>query len=181
MNALLRRTLLLCAATLTLGAANRIAYSELHTLEKSFDRRIAAYNLDAPMDLIGFTRGVYIENYGAVFTAEVNLLLSAGASPFRPKFTPEVIERLRQRKLERVPELKRLMRDMMVSTGTSLQQMPPAQQVVVGVSLFYHSFEDTKGLPAQIVMQAPRSALVEFETGKRTAAALDSATQVREF
>ena len=42
MNALLRRTLLLCAATLTLGAANRIAYSELHTLEKSFDRRIAA-------------------------------------------------------------------------------------------------------------------------------------------
>ena len=181
MKSVFRRTLLLCAATFALGAASRVSYRELHDLEKSFDQRISNYNLDAPMDLIGFTRGVYIEDYGAVFTTEVNLVVSAGLTPFRPKVTPEELTRLRQKKLDRVPELKRLMRDMMVSTGTRLKQVPPAQQVVVGVSLFYHSFEDTKGLPAQIVMQAPRKTLVDFEAGKMSADALDSAIQVQEF
>jgi hypothetical protein len=133
------------------------------------------------MDLIGFTRGVYLEDYGAVFTTEVNLFLSAGLTPFRPKFTPEELTRLRQKKLDRVTDLKRLMRDMMVTTGTTLKQVPPTQQVVVGVSLFYHAHEDTKGLPAQIVMQAPRKTLVDFEAGRMSAEALASAIQVQEF
>jgi hypothetical protein len=133
------------------------------------------------MDLIGFTRGVYLEDYGAVFTTEVNLFLSAGLTPFRPKATPEELTRLRQKKLDRVPELKRLMRDMMVSTGTKLKQVPVMQQIVVGVSLFYHAHEDTKGLPAQIVMQAPRKTLVEFESGKLSADAPASTIQVQEF
>jgi hypothetical protein len=181
MKSVIRRTFLLCAATLALGAASRVSYRELHDLEKSFDQRIVDYNRDQPMDLIGFTRGVYLEDYGAVFTTEVNLLLSAGITPFRPKFTPEELTRLRQKKLDRVPELKRLMRDMMVSTGTRLKQVPVTQQVVVGVSLFYHSFENTEGLPAQIVMQAPRKTLVDFESGKMSADALASAIQVQEF
>jgi len=177
----LRRALLLCAATLALGAAGRVSYRELHDLEKSFDQRIVSYSADQPMDLIGFTRGVYIEDYGPVFTTEVNLVMSAGLTPFRAKVTTEEITRLRQKKLDRVPELKRLMRDMMVTTGTRLKQVPLTQQVVVGVSLFYHSYEDTKGLPAQIVMQAPRKTLVEFESGKMSVEALAGAIQVQEF
>ncbi len=177
----LRRAFILCAATLALGAASRVSYRELHDLEKSFDQRIVNFNADQPMDLIGFTRGVYIEDYGPVFTTEVNLVMGAGLTPFRPRVTSEETARLRQKKLDRVPELKRLMRDMMVSSGTRLKQVPLTQQVVVGVSLFYHSFEDTKGLPAQIVMQAPRKTLVEFEAGKMSADALASAIQVQEF
>lgn len=181
MKSAIRRAVLLCAATLVVGAASRVSYRELHDLGKSFDQRIAGYNADQPMDLIGFTRGVYIEDYGPVFTAEVNLVMSAGLTPFRQKVSPEETARLRQKKLDRVPELRRLMRDMMVTTGTRLKQVPLTQQVVVGVSLFYHSFEDTKGLPAQIVMQAPRKTLVEFESGKISAEALASAIQVQEF
>lgn len=181
MNSLFRRALILCAATLVLGAASRVSYDELRSLEKSFDRRIVSYNADQPMDLIGFTRGVYLDGYGVVFTAEVNLLLSPGLTPFRPKFTHEELTRLRQKKLDRVSELKRLMRDMMVSTGTTLKQVPPEQQIVVGVSLFYHAHEDKKGLPLQILMQAPRKTLVEFETGKLSADALSTAIQVQEF
>lgn len=181
MIAPLRRTLLLAAATLALGAATRVSYSELNNLGKSFDRRIVNYNPDQPMDLIGFTRGVYLDDYGAIFTTEVNLIISSGATPFRPKFSPEELTRLRQRKLDRVPELKRLMRDMMVSSGTALKQVPPEQQIVVGISLFYHAYEDTKGLPSQIVMQAPRKSLVDFEAGRLSAGALATAIQVREF
>jgi hypothetical protein len=181
MIAAFRRALFLCAATFALGAASRVSYTEVRGLEKAFDRRVVNFNADQPMDLIGFTRGVYLDDYGVVFTTEVNLLLSPGLTPFRPKFTPEELTRLRQKKLDRVSDLKRLMRDMMVSTGTTLKQMPPEQRVVVGVSLFYHAHEDTKGLPSQIVMQAPRKTLVEFESGKLSAEALAGAIQVQEF
>jgi len=176
---MMRRALFLFAALLS--AAPTVSYSDIRNLEKSFDRRIANHNVEQPMDLIGFTRGAYLESYGVVFTAEVNLLLSAGVSPFRPKVAPEERTRLRQRKLARLPEMKQIMRDMMVSSATALKSMPPAQKVAVGVSFFYHSFEDTQGLPQQLLMEASRQTLTDFESGRLSLQQLESAMQVREF
>jgi hypothetical protein len=55
------------------------------------------------------------------------------------------------------------------------------ERLVVGVTLFHFSWEDSSGLPAQILMQAPRKTLLEFQTGRRSRATLESAVQVREF
>ena len=44
-------------------------------MEKSLDERISKLWDDNPYLLLGTTRGVYLEGYGAVFTAEVNLVV----------------------------------------------------------------------------------------------------------
>jgi hypothetical protein len=58
--------------------------------------------------------------------------------------------------------------------------MPREEQVVLGVSLFHFSWENTAGLPSQVVMRAPRGSLADVESG-RSKASLDSVIRVEEF
>ena len=109
------------------------------------------------------------------FTAELNLVAAAVVTPFRPSFTEEQIEKIRQKKLQRIDTLKRLMRNMVAQSASSLTQVPPAEQIVVAVSLFYYSWENTNGLPSQILMQAPRQSLIAAGSN------LDSVLRVQEY
>ena len=179
----MRRRLLILAlagAALSLGAAAvKVPRSVLAVLEKNFDQRMERYIVEDPFFLLGTTRGVYLDGYGAVFTCEVNLITGATITPFRPRFTKEEIARLRQKKLDRLPRLRQAMRDMLVSSATALTTMPEQEQVVVGVSLFYFSWEDASGLPLQILMQASRRQLLDFENGR--VKNLDEVLRVQEF
>jgi len=163
------------------GATPRVSRAAMQDIERTFDQRIQRYSIDAPIDLLGATRGVYLENYGAVLSTEVNLVVGPVLSPFRPKLTKEELDRLRQRKLERLPVLKQLVRDMMVTAATRLSTVPLREQIVVGVTLFHYSWEDSSGLPGQILMQAERKSLVDFEAGRINREALDAAITVQEF
>jgi hypothetical protein len=180
-----RWTALLLAAGLSMfsaGAANpKVSRDTLKALEEKFDRRIQSYDINDPFELLGNTRGVYLEDYGAVFTSEVNLVAAAVVTPFRPSFTKEQIEQLRLKKASRVEEIKKLMQAMMVDSALALPAVPPQQKIAVGVSLFRFSWEDSRGVPAQIVMEAPRQALVDAESGRLDAAGLRAATRVTEF
>ncbi len=53
----------------------RVTRAAIAPLESSFDARIGAPGQPEPFDLLGNTRGVYLEGYGAVFTAEANLIV----------------------------------------------------------------------------------------------------------
>ncbi len=179
---------LLAAALLTAGAlaimaadGPRVTRAALAAVEKLFDRRLEKDVIDNPFSLLGMTRGVYLAGYGAVFSAEVNLVSGPTISPFRPQLTKEEIARLRQRKLERLPVLRRAMREMLVSAAGSLDNVPLEERIVLGVSLFHHSWEDSAGLPAQIVMQAQRKTLVEFQTARRDRSTLDSVIPAEEL
>jgi hypothetical protein len=175
----LEQTGTLLIAALALWAAPAVNYGEIRAVERSFDQRITSHDINDPIDLLGFTRGVYLEGYGAVFTAEVNLVIGPAITPFRPKFTKEDVTRLREKKLARLPAIRRMMRDTMVSTATALKAMPPQEQVVIGVAFFHQPWEDTAGLPQQIVMQAKRQALADFEKG--VIKSLDSVIKVQEY
>ena len=164
---------------LALWAAPLVNYSDLRAIERSFDQRITSHDVNDPVDLLGFTRGVYLEGYGAVFTAEVNLVIGPAITPFRPKFSKEDVAKLREKKLARVPAVRKIMRDMMVSSATALKTVPPQEQIVVGLSFFHHPWEDTAGLPQQIVMQAKRQALTDFEKG--VIKSLDTVIKVQEY
>jgi hypothetical protein len=182
----MRPLLALCAVvaasiSLTGAAPALVSRAAMAAVEKNFDRRLEGMAVDTPLMLLGMTRGVYLDGYGAVFTAEVNLAPGPVPSPFRPAISKEEIARIRQKKLERLPALKGLMRDMLVAAAGSLDTVPADERLVVGILLFHFSWEDSSGLPAQIVMQAPRRVLLEFQTGRRDRAALESALQVREF
>ena len=131
--------------------------------------------------LIGMTRGIYLEGYGIVYSAEVDLVASPGISPFHPEVTKEDITRLRQRKIARLPVLRKAMRQMLLDSAGSLDGLPAEERMSVGVSLNHRSWENTSGLPSQIVMQAEKRVLLDFATGKRDRAQLESAIRMQEY
>jgi hypothetical protein len=162
-----RRLILAVSSALALFAATpRISRADLRPLEQGFDQRINQAAVDDPLDLLGNTRAIYLGNVGVIFSTEVGLVVSPAITPFTPAPTPEVRERLRQRKIARLPMLRKIMRDMMIASALGLKSMPMEEQIVMGVSLFYRPWEDITGLPVQIVMQASRRTLADIEAGR---------------
>jgi len=93
-------------------------------------------------------------------------LVVTAITPFRPQISGEQLEKLRQKKLSRMAEVRKMMRDTMVSTATSLKTLGPDEQVVVGLTFFHRPFELVQDLPGQIVMQASKRVLVDYEAGR---------------
>jgi len=171
-----RAALLVVLLATTFGAAqaprvNRVA---LAAMERTFDRRIQRFDLNDPMDLLGSTRGVYLAGYGAVFTAEVNLVASAVVTPFRPAPSKEEAEKLRQKKAARLAQLEKNMREMMLNLAASLEGLPPEEHIALGVSVFYFSWENREGLPSQVPVRARRQALLDAQARRADAAALEA-------
>jgi hypothetical protein len=97
------------------------------------------------------------------------------------KITKEEVARVHQRKVERLPMLKRAMREMLVASGASLDDVPATEQVVVGVTLFFFNWEDRTGVPGQMVMQAQRQALLDYQAGRIKDDALQTAIREQVF
>ncbi len=157
----------------------RAVRQSLATLERIFDSRIERQSIEDPFLLLGTTRGVYLEGYGAVLTAEVNLVTGPAITPFRPSLSKEDIARLHAKKQQRLPLLRQVMRDLLLDAAGSLDAVPPEEQIVLAVTLFYYSWEDRTGLPGQILMQAQRQQLLALK--QRGAAAAEAAIQTREY
>lgn len=171
-----RAAALLFAALLCAAAVPRIPRHVMQGVERGFDQRFQRFNVDDPIEVLGPARGVYVDKFGIVLSAEVNLVVTA-ITPFRPQLSPEQLEKLRQKKLARLADVRKVMRDTMISTATMLKAMPAEEQVVVGLTFFHRPFENTQDLPGQIVMQAPKRVLVDFEAGRIKQPALEAAIQ----
>jgi len=173
--------MLLTMAAVAIAAAPHLSRDAMHAMETSFDKRIQTLSVDAPFELLGNTNGVYLEGYGAVFTCEVNVLQSANISPFQTSMPRDYVVKLHQRKLERIPILKKSMQEEMVAMASSLDNVPANERIVLGVTLLYYPWEDTSGLPSQILMQAERQKLVDVQLGRASRASLDSIIRVEEL
>jgi hypothetical protein len=171
-----RAALLIALLATAFGAAQRprVSRDALADMERTFDQRIQRFDLNDPLDLLGSTRGVYLEGYGAVFTAEVNLIASAVVTPFRPKPAPEELEHLRLRKAARLKQLEKHMREMMLNLAGSLTGVPPQEHIALGVSVFYFSWENREGLPSQVLMRARRQALLDAQARRTGPTALEA-------
>jgi hypothetical protein len=132
----------------------------MQVVEKAMDKRLELTFSDDPLLLLGDTRGVYLPGYGVVLTAEVSLVNSPGISPFHQVITADEKARLHAKKSQRLEKLKESVRGMLVTAAADLRPVPLGENVVIGISLFYYHWEDTSGLPGQIVMQATREQLV---------------------
>jgi hypothetical protein len=168
------------AAGLLMGAKAVVSRAAMQTLEKSFDRRVQEFSIDDPILLLGTTRGVYLEGYGAVFTAEVNLAPVA-ISPFHQNRNPEQMARLHAKKRLRVPVLKDMMEKALVDIGVALDNVPPDENIVLGVSLFHFSWEDTKQLPRQVLLASKRRSLLDYKAGRLDRAGLEAQIQSQEY
>ncbi len=173
----MRRLWITFALAAIVWAAPGFKRAALVPIEKAFDDRII-HIADDPYILLGNARGIYLEGYGAVFTAEVNLAIGPAQSPFRPVITKDDLLRIRSKKFDRLPVLREAMRRTLLDAATALEEVPVNEQVAVGVSLAYRPDEDASGMPAQILMHGERGKLVEAKAGR---VSLDTVLKVREF
>ena len=130
----------------------------LTELESGIDYKLRVANDKDPFDLLGLTRGLYLPGYGAVLTTELSLVATPSINPFKEKFTPAEIARVHQRKAEHLPLLRNTMQGMWREAASALTSIPDSEQVVVAIRLLYQPWEDTSGLPGQILMKASRKA-----------------------
>ncbi|MGH9664441.1 MAG: hypothetical protein ACRD9L_08480, partial [Bryobacteraceae bacterium] len=111
----------------------KIPRSEITAMEKSFDQRLSGL-WSEPFLVLGSTRGFYLDQFGAVFTAEMNLVNGPNVNPFMQTIPRALIEAHRKKKLERIPALKQAMRQMLTAAAASLDGVPDNEQIVVEVT-----------------------------------------------
>lgn len=154
--------LALCALPAgSLADSPKVTRGMIDAMQHSLDNRLAQLWPQDPAEILGVSQGAYIQGYGAVFLGEVNVAPAAGISPFHPAVTPDEVRRTHEKKVQRMTAIRSAMRAMLVDSARSLDSVPADEQVAVGLSLFYWKWENRDGLPAQIVMHAPRKALLQ--------------------
>jgi len=149
----------------------KVNRSMIEAMQHSLDNRLSGLWPQDPAEVLGLSQGTYIQGYGAVFLSEVNLAPAAGISPFHPSVGPDEVRRTHEKKLQRMSALRSAIRAMLVDSARSLDSVPADEQVAVGLSLFYWKWENREGLPAQIVMHAPRKMLLQAASAEQSSIA----------
>jgi hypothetical protein len=134
----------------------KIPISTLYLIERNCDDKLTGIGEPRTVDLLGATRGIYLDGYGTVFTTEMNLVTPPAIYPFHPQITKDEMVKQHSKKIERLPLLRKVMTEMMKVAATSLSAMPENQQIVLAVRLDNMKWEDTAGLPSMILMRADR-------------------------
>jgi hypothetical protein len=152
----MKLTTLLLLSSFAFGASippSHVTRASVAAMEDSLDNHIMRLRIDAPFYLVGGSRGMYVDGYGVMFAVELNLVAT---------------------------NLVSLMRQILIDSAGSLDGVPPTENIAVGVTLVYQPWEESGGLPRQIVMQAPKKILMEAAKGNP--AALDAGgLKVQEF
>ena len=173
--------LLVVAASAIASDAPRVPRTTLAAAEKSLDNRFAGLWNDNPFIMLGPTRGVYLEGYGAVFTAEVNLVAGPQITIIMQAPTKQSIAEHRQKKLARIPELKKAMEKALAETAASpaMAAVPPDEQIVLVAFLSHFPWEDLSGVPSQIMMQGSKKKLMDAQ--REGGAALQASIQAVQY
>jgi hypothetical protein len=142
------------------GAAAReglnIPVSTLYPLERACDDKLRAIGEPNTVDMLGATRGIYLDGYGAVFTSEIGLASAPAIYPFHPTISEAEKKQVHDKMIERLPKLRATMREMVRAIAAGLPAIPDNQLIVVSVRLDYLKWEDTTGLPGIITVKADR-------------------------
>jgi hypothetical protein len=147
--------------TIPAGGTAHITLDTLKLLQTGFDTDLASFDYNDSIDVIGRTRGIYLSDYGVLFTTELSPIITPGITPFMQKIPDEIKARVHQRKIDRMPAVRQLMGKMMKKTADQLAMLPDDQQIVLVVRLLYLPYEDTTGLPSQIVMKGDKRSVAK--------------------
>jgi hypothetical protein len=180
MNIAKKISFLVLAVTLVAKPSDspRVNRQLIVSMQKRLDERITRLWEDNPISVVGLTRGIYLEGFGAVFTAEVNPAVQP-VTLMNPILTPQDKIKFHQKKLERIPQLKKALVQALADTAVSLDPVPANEQVVIGVTLTRYEWEDTAGTPAQITVQGQRQKLIDAQ--RAGGAGLDAAVKMTEY
>lgn len=157
--------ILMAVAATAAITAPRVSRSVLRSMEMSLDDRIGKLWPDNPLAVVGKTRAVYLEGYGAVFTTELNLA-SEGISLMHTSLTPQDKALVIKKKNERVADLRQTLSDALVDTAASLDPLPANEQVVIEVILDRYVWEENVTYPAEMIFQGSRQALLNVKRAR---------------
>ena len=148
-------------ATATLGGERTaIPLATMLTLEKDINGRLAAVGggTDPSVVLGRGARGLYVTGLGAVFSIDMDLISTPAMGPFRASFSPEEKAAIHKRKVAHLALLETSMRETLAALAQSplLKSMQGTDQIVLAARVMCAPWEDTTGLPGQIVMRADR-------------------------
>lgn len=129
--------------------------------ENEFTQGMQAHEID-----VFGVRGMYVEGVGVVFSTDVSLVYTPMANPFQQTFSPEQRQRIHEKKLKQVPVLIEQMRQAVLTSAGSLDALPLKENVIVGVTIGYQSWEDRSDLPSQIVVQAQKQKVLVAKLSK---------------
>jgi hypothetical protein len=174
MKSLVLSLILVSAAYAAAGETPRVNRTQMEIAEKGLDATLQRFCSDNTRTLIGLSRGVYLDGVGVVLTAEV-ILVNAQVSIMHPLPTKEDLAQMHKTKVARVPDLKKVLKDALVAAATTLDTVPPDEQIVIAVIIPRYSFEDPSGIPVQVTVQASKRKLLESK-----GAALDALIKVTE-
>ncbi len=180
----MRALLLIAAATLCFAATeSRVSRASILAVEGSVDQALRAPSAD-PYELLGETRGTYLEGYGALFTFEVDLVSSGGfltVGPFGSPMTPEQLAKLRDRKLKKLPELKETMRSLMANASSTLEGLPANERIAMEAILLNSPGEkSSRDIPRRIFMSAEKQKLLDAKANHATPAELAALVEEQE-
>jgi hypothetical protein len=151
-----------CAAALCFAATeSRVSRASILAVELSIKERLETPSAD-PFYVLGDPRGTYLEGYGALFTAEVNLINNGpfNANPFKPTVSKAEVEANRERKTKNLVVLKDSMRNLMVNASTTLEGLPPNERIAMEMILFSYSWEGNRSIPHRVFMSAEKQKLL---------------------
>ena len=179
----MRPALFLALASLAFAASEPIvSLNSLRAVEASINDRVRS-NINDPYDLLGPARGTYLEGYGAVFTVEMNLVVSSPltVSPFSSAPSEAAIKALHDRKSHKLEGLKESMRTLMLSASRQLTGLPGDAKIVLEAFLFNYRWENSRGLAKRIVLTGEKQKLLDAAARNATPAQLASLIQDEEL
>jgi len=153
----------------------------LKASERTINERVNGMTDRAPFVLLANARGAYLNGYGVVFALELNLSPVTSVGLFRAPYTPQEIKDINKRKREKLGVLKAGLRQLVAEQAGVLVQIPPQEKIALVVNLFNFAWEDSTGLPSQLVVQGTRQALMGIQMQRGGPEALERAVEIQEF
>ncbi len=174
----------LAVTLVVIGAAAAVADTAAHmsravirSVELSLDDRLSKIWPDTPMSVASPTRGLYLDGYGAVFTMEM-ITVSDGINMFHAFLTPQEKAQIKQKKVERMPQLQKAVAKALVDAAATLDPVPLDENVVIEVDLLRYTWEDGAGYPAELLFQSTRRKLLDVKHANGVG--LDAAVRITE-
>ncbi len=139
---------------------------EIEAVAKACDGAIRGYSIDKPLDHLLPTHSVYVDGYGLVFVTDVNLVSLPPLFGFGGRISKEELTRIHDSKVKRLPEVRKLMTQMVLTASGMLTHLSPDESILLQVNFYSQDFEIRTGLPRSMSVQAKKKDLVEAAAGK---------------
>jgi hypothetical protein len=165
----------IAAAAAVADTAAHVNRAVIRSVEINLDERLSVIFPDVHASV--HPRGVYLDGYGAVFTLEMNTA-SDGVGLMSPNLTPQMKLQVKQKKIERMPQLQKALSQALLDAAASLDPVPLDENVVIEVDLLRYTWEDTPGYPAEVMVQSTRRKLLDVK--RANGVGLEAAVHITE-